>query len=98
MKIEKVKLEKAQNQPSPSDTWEIDHNLDKHVSVRVIDSSEQLVEGEVTYNSLNKVTIKLNGSFTGWVEQNEQLPQKSEHCVSISLEPCKYKGACKKCS
>lgn len=32
------------------------------------------------------------------VGQSEQLPQKSEHCVSISPEPCKYKGACKICS
>lgn len=52
-------------QNTPSDTWEINHNLGKHVSVEVIDSSGQLVEGEVTYNSLNKVTIRFNGSFTG---------------------------------
>ena len=29
---------------------------------------------------------------------SEQLPQKSEHCVSISPEHCKYKGVCKICS
>ncbi len=52
-------------QNTPSDTWEINHNLGKHVSVGIIDSSGQLVEGEVTYNSLNKVTIMFNGSFTG---------------------------------
>lgn len=32
------------------------------------------------------------------VGQSEQLPQKSEHCVSISPEPCKHKGVCKICS
>ena len=32
------------------------------------------------------------------VGQSEQLPQKSENCVSISPEPCKYKGVCKICS
>ncbi len=52
-------------QNTPSNTWVIDHNLSKYPSVDVIDSSGQLVEGEVTYNSLNRVTIMFNGSFTG---------------------------------
>ena len=52
------------------------------------------------YKDLLNDTIKAvkNCSIPAVVGQSEQLPQKSGHCVSISLEPCKYKGVCKICS
>ena len=52
-------------QSSPSDTWEIAHNLNKHPAVSVIDSAGTEVQGEVIYNSINKITIKFSAAFSG---------------------------------
>jgi len=52
-------------QGSPSSSWSVTHNMNKYPSVTVIDSSSNEVEGEVTYNSLNSVTITFSGSFSG---------------------------------
>ena len=52
-------------QPTPSNSWVIDHNMDCHPRVTVIDSGNSQVEGDVTYNTLNKVTIDFGASFSG---------------------------------
>lgn len=52
-------------QSVPSDTWEITHNLGKYPSVSVIDSAGTQVQGEVTYSSINKATIKFSVAFSG---------------------------------
>jgi len=49
----------------PSSSWVVTHNMNKYPSVTVIDSASNEVEGEVTYNSLNSVTITFSGSFSG---------------------------------
>ena len=53
------------NQASPSNTWVINHSLNKNPSVTVVDSSGNQVEGAVTINSLNQITITFCGAFSG---------------------------------
>jgi hypothetical protein len=52
-------------QASPSATWVINHNLNKYCSVTVVDSADNIVFGEVLYNSLNQVTLTFSGAFSG---------------------------------
>jgi len=47
------------------DTWVITHNLHKYPSVTVMDSSGNVVTGEITYNSENQVTLRFKGGFKG---------------------------------
>ena len=46
------------NQIASSDTWVVVHNLSKFPAVTVVDSAGTVVEGEVTYDSLNQLTIR----------------------------------------
>lgn len=48
-----------------SSTWSITHNLNKYPSVTVVDSAKNTIEGEVEYDSLNKVTLYFAFSFSG---------------------------------
>ena len=50
---------------SPSATWVVNHNLNKYCSVTVVDSADNIVVGEVLYNSLNQVTLTFAGAFSG---------------------------------
>jgi len=52
-------------QGSPSSSWVITHSMNKYPSVTVIDSSNNTVEGEVVYNSLNSLTVNFSGGFSG---------------------------------
>jgi hypothetical protein len=52
-------------QGSPSATWVVNHNLNKYCSVTVVDSADNIVVGEVLYNSLNQVTLTFAGAFSG---------------------------------
>ena len=44
-------------QSSASATWTINHNLNRHPSVTVIDSGNTKVQGTVVYNSADQLTI-----------------------------------------
>ena len=64
-------------------------------------NAQATIEGDYT------ATYKLKDLLKEYAEQcniadvvgrSEQLPQKSDYCVSISTESCKYKGVCKICS
>jgi hypothetical protein len=48
-----------------SATWTITHNLNKKASVTVVDSADQIVVGQIVYNTANQVTITFEGSFSG---------------------------------
>lgn len=48
-----------------SDTWVVIHDLKKRVSVSVVDSAENIVIGEVEYDSDNQVTLTFSGAFSG---------------------------------
>tara|TARA_B100000767_G_C19590761_1_gene461332 strand:+ start:107 stop:352 length:246 start_codon:yes stop_codon:yes gene_type:complete len=52
-------------QGSPASQWVIDHNLGKKCAVTVVDSASEIVIGQVTYNSVNRVTLDFSGSFSG---------------------------------
>ena len=52
-------------QLSASNTWEIVHNLNKYVSVTVVDSGNSVVVGDIEYNTLDKITIRFQASFSG---------------------------------
>lgn len=52
-------------QGEASDSWVIEHNLNKYPSVITVDSSGKQFHGEVIYDSLNKVTILINGATKG---------------------------------
>jgi hypothetical protein len=52
-------------QNSPSATWTIIHNLGKKPSVTVVDSADEIVYGEVQYDSDNQVTLTFAGAFSG---------------------------------
>ena len=52
-------------QASPSATWVVTHNLNKYCSVTVVDSADNIVFGDVLYNSLNQVTLTFAGAFSG---------------------------------
>ena len=54
----------------PSNTWVITHNLNKYPSVTVQDSAGSIVLGEITYNSLNTITLTFSGSFSGQAHFN----------------------------
>lgn len=49
----------------PSDTWVIVHNLGAAPNVTITDSSGSQVEGEVTYDSPNQVTVRFASAFSG---------------------------------
>lgn len=53
------------NQSSPSDTWTIIHGLNKRPSVTVLTSAGDEVEGAVTVDSLNQITITFCAPFSG---------------------------------
>lgn len=52
----------------PSDTWIITHQLNRYVSVTVIDSANEQVQGKVEYLSsdpLNTVVVSFSAGFSG---------------------------------
>ena len=48
-----------------SDTWLINHNMNKKPSITIVDSAENVVIGSETYIDENTVEIKFNGEFSG---------------------------------
>lgn len=52
-------------QTSPSTTWTVIHSLNKYPSVTVIDSAGTVMEGDVSYTSLNQVVLTFQSSFSG---------------------------------
>ena len=48
-----------------TDTWIIEHNLNRYPSITVVDNYEQIVEGDIVYDSANQITITFNGGFSG---------------------------------
>lgn len=53
------------NQGAPSNTWVINHNLNKNPSITIVSSAGEEVEGAVVINSLNQVTITFCAAFSG---------------------------------
>lgn len=52
-------------QKVPSDTWTVNHNLNKFPSVSVVNNNNIAVQGLVTYISKSKLTITFSAGFSG---------------------------------
>lgn len=52
-------------QGTSSASWVIAHNLGWNPNVTVQDSGGSIVEGEITYTSLNSLTVTFTGAFSG---------------------------------
>ena len=52
-------------QNTASDTWTVNHDLDKKPSVTVVDSAETVVLGDVEYVDNDNVKIYFNSQFSG---------------------------------
>jgi len=52
-------------QSTPSATWVINHNLGRNPSVTVVDSSEKVVFGDITYVTDNQLTVSFSAAFGG---------------------------------
>jgi hypothetical protein len=48
-----------------SDTWTINHPLDKFASVTVVDSAENVVYGNVQYISMTQIQVTFSAAFGG---------------------------------
>lgn len=53
------------SQGAANASWVITHNLGFYPSVTIIDSGGNLVEGELTHNSKNQLTIDLSIAISG---------------------------------
>lgn len=60
-----IEFEFVYMQGTPSNTWVINHNMQCHPNVTVIDSGNNQVEGAVIYDTLNQVTISFTAPFSG---------------------------------
>lgn len=52
-------------QSSASATWTINHTLNKFPAIEVVDSANDIVIGNVTYNSITQITITFTAAFSG---------------------------------
>lgn len=52
------------------DVWEIEHNLGKFPSITVVDTANNVIYADVTYDDLNNVTITFASSVTGYAYFN----------------------------
>lgn len=53
------------DQQVSSDTWTVVHNLNKYAAVNIVDTSNDIIMGEVKYNSLNQLTITFTAAISG---------------------------------
>lgn len=52
-------------QSSASDTWTVVHNLGFYPAVSIFDSAANAVEGAITHNSINHLTIEFSSAISG---------------------------------
>lgn len=52
-------------QNTASNTWSVTHNLNKYPSVTTVDSTNDMIVGDVVYNSSNSLTINFSSSVSG---------------------------------
>jgi hypothetical protein len=53
------------NQPTPSYVWDITHNLNRYPSVTATDDTNEQIIGDITYLSMNELTITFSGLTSG---------------------------------
>jgi len=52
-------------QNSPSAVWTIQHNLEKFPSVVLVDAEDDVILGEINYESNNTIIITLSAAIPG---------------------------------
>lgn len=52
-------------QSNATDQWVIEHNLNKHPSVAIVDDGGNILITEVRYDSANQLTVLFNGAESG---------------------------------
>ncbi len=57
-------------QNTPSVVWSVSHNLNRYVSVTVVDSAKNPIYADIVYNDLNNCTITLSAATSGFVYCN----------------------------
>ncbi len=58
-------LNYVHNQMAASATWTVAHNLNKYASITVVDSSNEVVMGDIDYTDMNNVTLSFVAPFSG---------------------------------
>lgn len=53
------------DQQVASATWVVNHTLNKYAAVNIVDTSNDIIMGEVKYNSLNQLTITFTAAISG---------------------------------
>jgi len=63
-------LHYTHTQSSPSAVWSITHNLGKHPSVTVQDTTGNEVENQVEHIDLNSLVVTFSAAFSGRADLN----------------------------
>lgn len=50
----------------PSNTWIVNHMLNKYVAVEITDNTPKKIQGEVHWSSVNTVILKFNSPVAGY--------------------------------
>lgn len=53
------------DQQVASSTWVVVHNLNKYAAINIVDTANDIIMGEVKYNSLNQLTITFTADISG---------------------------------
>jgi hypothetical protein len=53
------------DQQVASASWVVTHNMNKYPSINIVDTANDIIMGEVRYNSLNQLTITFTAAVSG---------------------------------
>jgi hypothetical protein len=53
------------DQQTANSTWIVTHNMNKYPSINIVDTANDIIMGEVRYNSLNQLTITFTAAVSG---------------------------------
>lgn len=62
---EQVRENYVHDQQVASNSWVVPHSLNKFPSVSIVNTANQVVVGDITYNSLNQLTITFTSPISG---------------------------------
>jgi hypothetical protein len=62
---EQVRENYVHDQQVASNSWVVPHSLNKFPSVSVVNTANQTIVGDITYNSLNQLTITFTSQISG---------------------------------
>lgn len=60
-----VKENYVHDQQVASNSWVVPHALNKYASVSIVNTANQVIVGEITYNTLNQLTITFTSPISG---------------------------------